>query len=85
MIIYFRGNSGTRGMFSSSMPSNLSSRGRNLSGGLPGQDELYNFHLDGVPPYGEVDKNAYLCIMCIQFLSKMVSLSLKSIDCYLLL
>ena len=58
LIIYFRGNSGTRGMFSSSMPSNLSGRGRNLSGGLPGQDELYNFHLDGVPPYGEVIKNA---------------------------
>ena len=56
--MYFRGNSGTRSMFSSSMPSNLIGRGRNLSGGLPGQDELYNFHLDGVPPYGEVNKNA---------------------------
>ena len=41
-------------MHSSSITSNHGSRGRNLSGGLTSNDEHFSFHLDGVPPYGEV-------------------------------
>ena len=48
---------GTRGMHHAITGNVQSNRGRNLSGSLPLHDELFNFHLDGVPSYSEVSNS----------------------------
>jgi len=41
-------------MTSASISNEQASRGRNFSGGFSIHDDVFHFHLDGVPPYGEV-------------------------------
>lgn len=47
-------HTGSRNLTSSSISNEQATRGRNFSGGFSIHDDVFHFHLDGVPPYGEV-------------------------------